>query len=362
MLRGVWTNGQVAPVLPSSPRQFLGTIIHQLFEHVLSGEARQLEGSDDVEGLWDKLTSDMEARMLKSKIANRFVPLAKNIPQFAIFRARALRRARELRESRRYTGGIHKPRAGTSANEAFVNSRDGIFRGRIDRIVNTSDGGVVIQDYKTGPLLSERSDAAIVKSEYREQLLVYAALYFETTGQWPTKLQLLPIVGEPIDIDYTIAECNDVMVKAYELIQKVNAIISRADPVSALEEMLASPSPEACKFCTYRPACSAYTAMASASLDVSWPVDVWGASRTVQKLGNGTWLIELETTKGAFFVRELYDYMWERGVPAERRACVGVYGLRRTHDEHIFQGSAYTMVFERPSIIEGDASFSDAAL
>jgi hypothetical protein len=45
-----------------------------------------------------------------------------------------------------------------------------------------------------------------IKEEYKEQLKLYAYLYFETNGKFPTQLSLVDLAKQKFTIDFTESE------------------------------------------------------------------------------------------------------------------------------------------------------------
>jgi hypothetical protein len=122
-----------------------------------------------------------------------------------LFECRALAgaRARDISSPSRPTDMLLHHRltpsaGGTAAREeaaapltpSFFNdeltTRNGRLRGRPDH-VGIVDGKLVVEDYKSGAILTADDDPAAerrIRDDYRRQLLVYAVLCYETFGVW----------------------------------------------------------------------------------------------------------------------------------------------------------------------------------
>lgn len=126
--------------------------------------------------------------------------------------------------------------------EVTVQSADGLFRGRIDR-VEPVDGGYRLIDYKA----TLRSD---LPARYERQLQLYALMWRDATGAWPVEaLILYPLKGASHTVDITPALCEQAAAEAASLIAQVQNETSPA--------RLAAPG-DVCKVCDCRPWCQPF--------------------------------------------------------------------------------------------------------
>ncbi len=100
------------------------------------------------------------------------------------------------------------------------------------------------------------------KASYVRQLQMYAFLVKECTGRWPTRGVLLPMEGPPLEIGLEPVACERAAADALELLDHYNQHVR----VGGTAATLASPSPEACRWCPYQTLCPAFWAAA----DDSW--------------------------------------------------------------------------------------------
>jgi hypothetical protein len=353
-LRGVWQASGQPPLLPSSPAAHLGTIIHRLFEEAGQGAFSDKTEPSGAEARWHELVAEKEQAMSAQPLERRFVPLQQHIPKFEVLRIRTLARVAEL------SAGVQGREAGPAGAdgtpygpELWVESTDGLIAGKIDRALPGPEGPI-LQDYKSGAIFSlGHGDQQELKPEYALQLRLYAALYHEQTGEWPSRLQLVPLIGEPRDVSFSAAECVKLLDDARNTLERINEDIARCgNDADALESLLASPSSEACRYCSYRPACSKYLALDVPRED-PWPADVWGQLAALVRLGNGTLMLELDIRgESLFFVRGLADpVIDEAGLDlASKNIPVGIFNAKRTRSQRAFESGPQT------SVVRGEAT------
>jgi len=94
------------------------------------------------------------------------------------------------------------------------------------------------------------------------QLRIYAYLLHEATGQWAKRGILYPIAGPPVVVDLDASACRNEAEESVALLDRYNAEAAKAQDPAAL----ASPSPEACRWCPFKVLCPAFWAAA----DESW--------------------------------------------------------------------------------------------
>jgi hypothetical protein len=117
-----------------------------------------------------------------------------------------------------------------------------------------------IEDYKTGALYeADPTGATAVKSHYRVQMLLYAALEHAATGSWPTRATLIPLQGPPALIAIDPDEAAHVAEMSMDALDTYNAAVE----ADADFQTLASPSAETCVYCPYAIRCPAFWNAAS---------------------------------------------------------------------------------------------------
>lgn len=348
-LRGVWSAAHSPQLLPSSPAAHLGSIVHRLLEEAGQG-AFGPDQEDRFASRWQELVSEAEKAMLESSLNRRFVPLRDHLPQLEVMKIRTISRALELSQSILGVENRVKEEAPPIFGcEMRVESSDGLIAGKIDRVIPTASGPI-IQDYKSGTLYKKHNNQRRIKPEYVLQLRLYAALYHEATGVWPHKLELVPLIGSYIEVPFSPGESINILNEARNVLIEVDETLQRFyNDWEKAEEILAMPSPSACKFCTYRPACSPYLSREINCEDDKWPSDFWGSFDSARRVGNGRLILSVTLTNGLiFYLRDITDE-FDKDVnilALDRSFKLGVFNARRTSLPFMFEEGQLTIIYK----------------
>lgn len=350
-LRGTWSATRQEVLLPTSAAARLGTIVHRLLEDAGRGA---LADEAAIESRWSELVAEAEREMEQRRLERRSIPLRQHVPQFEVVRIRAKARAGEL--ARELPGAETRARDATESpygSELRVESSDGLVAGRIDRVISTANGPV-IQDYKSGAIFSLRhGDEREIRPEYAIQLRIYAALYHEATGTWPAKLELVPLNGPPHEVPYSEHDSLELLDRARAIIREISAGLARyGDDWEAAEQVLAAPSAQACRFCAYRPACSAYLVRREIESERDWPADISGEFRSLERLANGRLLLSLTHGDGSTrYVRDVSAHIAKaaslESIP--QGTWIGVFNTRRTRSPRAFEEGPLTWIYSTDS-------------
>ncbi|MBI4502884.1 MAG: PD-(D/E)XK nuclease family protein [Gemmatimonadetes bacterium] len=239
--------------VPQHPRALLGTCVHSVVESVQTGG---LQPRDDetrravAREAFDRKAKDLYDRahpLLRAKF-----PAPERIPYYYLFRERAALLALDAaaRQDTARTATAPLVRAAHAQPAALVEtkltSRDGLLVGRPD-YVDVSAGEVV--DYKTaaGP---EDDPAGLLDSEAR-QLRLYVHLAREL-GLKLTKGAVVRANGRRVDLEISEADAAAEGERARVALRAFNAHASEDF------ERLATPSPQACRYCPCIPFCDAF--------------------------------------------------------------------------------------------------------
>jgi len=336
------------PLLPNSPSARLGKVIHSLFEAAGKGDLG--EGNPLlITQAWAEALTDVEGVMAESWVESPLLPLSKSVPDFEVRRLRAFERAAGLSRG----VGRRKPsRSGNlgTGSEIWVESDDGLVGGFVDAAIQLA-GGVVIRDYKSG-VFTEVKSPRTAKLAHQTQLRLYAALYQSSFGRWPTGLELVPLNGDAIQVEFSPDECASLLREATEALKRVNGriqdLILSPHPHLAAGS-LATPAPSTCRYCGYRPACFAYHAARGESTAANWPADLAGEISEVRVLANGR--LSVSATDLA-----LGSVLRARGINPDPHRHPGllfafpgrqiqICNLRRTASPKVLSESASTVIY-----------------
>jgi hypothetical protein len=295
---------------------------------------------------WDAEVHAAEKEMTSSWLERGLVPLRRSVSDFAVHQIRTLARAREVAASLSAPKTVAGSQPGTGC-ELWVESRSGLVAGAIDYAFY--DDGVVVRDYKSGCIydIPTISGSIELKRDYVVQMEMYAALYNATFRVWPKRLEIMPASGAPVVVRVDEAVCETRVRAGEALLEAVNEsidhVLGRApDDFSSL----ATPSPDSCSACSFRPHCSAYTKSKPDS-DQGWPVDLSAVVTKVQQLGNGSLALLVTDSSGALHsIKGL--------TPGERHpalsivqagAQVSVFNLVRAYPAKDLREGPYTTIY-----------------
>jgi RecB family exonuclease len=182
---------------------------------------------------------------------------------------------------------------------------DGRIRGSADAILRRGDQ-VEIRDFKSGRLFADNSTE--LKATYRLQLLLYAALYAESFGRWPTKLAIDPLTRPSIEFEVDQIEAKRAVQKTLLAMDQFNEALE----AGRLQE-LARPNDQTCRFCNYVLRCEPFWRRVNAT----WEGSPRAASGIVVTVQPG--ILELRIDTGS-----ILPGTWVlRGVPAWGQIPVG---------------------------------------
>jgi putative RecB family exonuclease len=134
-----------------------------------------------------------------------------------------------------------------------------MLRGIIDRLDVTDSGELVVVDYKTGRVPSERQEQQRLGG-----VQFYALLCEQVLGRRPSKVRLL-YLREPVCIE---ADPSDQALRG--LRQRTTAVWSAIERACAAEDFRPKPS-ALCNWCAYKPLCPAFGG--DPALAADWPLD-----------------------------------------------------------------------------------------
>jgi len=233
------------PLLPVHPNATLGSILHTALEKITKGE---LKTKEDFNCWWDEKVKQSE-HDLSNKGWGQFVPLKENTRHFGLKKVQVRNRLLALQTNQPLSAGTV-----TRVAEKKLATSDGLLTGQLDCII-WREGQAEIRDYKTGVITVEGDGAeitSIIKEEYQLQMKLYACLFREAYGMYPTRLVLEDLNGVGYEVKFTPEECLNLLEEVKSFLEEINWKIATGD-----WEGLTNPG-EYCTFCTFRPACRKY--------------------------------------------------------------------------------------------------------
>jgi hypothetical protein len=345
-LREVWSSNGAENLLPLHPNARLGIVIHRIFEEAGRGHLGH-GGQTLVEKCWNEAVATLEAQMQQSWIERSLLPLAQSINNFEVQRLRTIKKAHEICSSpvvQKQQPTVAKPGFGF---ELRVKTPEGEVGGVIDHAFEI-DEQVVLEDYKTGLVLEQNSDGEdVLKSTYVTQLQFYAALYYFTFERWPDRLQVVSTQGPPILIPVNQETSLQLIDDAKAKLRAINdTILHAVGAGDVVQRTLASPSPDACKKCLFRPNCQPYTTTKVSNPDESWPIDRIGVLKDLRTFANGYASLTLEDGADLCVIRSISPRPRHPALESANSGDrIGCFNLRRTAALNQYQETAYTTIY-----------------
>jgi CRISPR/Cas system-associated exonuclease Cas4 (RecB family) len=317
------------PLLPVSPNAYFGTVLHKMLELIAKGV---INNEADFNKLFDEQVKLQEQNLIEQGY-EFFVPLQKNVKDFGMKKILLKKHLRNAREKQAMPSGSK------FYSEKGLESIDKLISGKIDLVIEEGHE-IEIIDFKTGAITQDVLDDAgeifsEIKEEYKEQLKLYAYLYFENTGKFPTQLSLIDLAKQKFAVAFSQSECNTLSDEAKELLRATNESISNGT-------FAASPSEANCKYCLYRPACSFF--LKHLENDNSFN-DVSGFVKNVVRYQNGNVSLVLENGEKKVtvtsFTSEKFNELNEC-----RNKQISVFNLRKEATDFVYSATKTTMIYE----------------
>jgi CRISPR/Cas system-associated exonuclease Cas4 (RecB family) len=288
-LREILVAGGHPALLPVPPAARIGIVVHKIIEMANAGKIRNETQFNEA---WQIEISKNEESMISNPLERHLVPLEETADDYEVKMFMTLQMISAFFSDSRKQ--ISQP--GRCRQEEWLETKDGKIGGKIDLIQETSEGAVII-DYKTGSILDEKTGKP--KEEYQQQLKLYAALYFENYKIWPKKLVLVGIDQSVHEIFFSQEDCIRLLEQAKKLLIDTNdLILSGLSPND-----LATPSPEACRYCLFRPGCQKYWQARQGTED--WPIDLIGGIKERCFSRNELGRLVIERGEKKYFIRSL---------------------------------------------------------
>lgn len=313
------------------PKARLGSASHALLERVSKHELDGVPATERrrrLRELWEEEAGKEGGAARCSELEKHLGP-PERWPGYNIQKARAVAAAVRLLERRdKATGGP----GGSARAERFYSAYGGRLRGRADSVYSRGSH-TGIEDYKTGAIYDEVPGAGLaLKPRFRRQLLLYAAMHHDETGEWPATGSVVPLVGpkDTFDIDPVEAER-----EARAALAAIDAYNERAGTPGIRHESLAAPAPEACCVCDHKLSCEAFWHRAAPEWE--WPGGeaIQGTVLRVESGGAGSWRGQVEV-RGGTLENGVYGISGSRQVALEEGQRFRATGLRMAGRQESF--------------------------
>jgi len=317
------------PILPISPAAYFGTVLHKILELITKGT---IITEDDFNRHFEEQIK-LEEERLKQQGYDFFIPLQKNVKDFGLKKILLKKHLRAISEQpiKQSSVKFH--------SEKWFESKDKLIAGKIDLLIEDGEEAEII-DFKTGAITQDVLDDAgetfsEVKEEYKQQLKLYAYLYYENTGMFPTSLSLVDLAKQKFTIDFSPTECKAIFEEAKKILCTTNESILKST-------FAANPTEANCKYCLYRPACNFF--LKQLETDCSFN-DIFGSVKNVVKYQNGNVSVFLQNGERQYtitrFPSEKYDELNDR-----RNKQISIYNLRKEATEFVYYSTKTTMIYE----------------
>lgn len=231
------------------PGSELGTVAHKLVSAVGHGLLYRAKDTTSAETLLNKTWTAFEAEAqnrLQEAWSPAVVPTASEWRGYHLTRARVIRRALRLFDSRRTQPLNPDQRSAKARVEQPLADKSAEIEGRPDRVEGAAGDRCVV-DLKTG---LEQSEAS---AGQRRQLLLYAHMVTVDEGAAPTRIAIEDTSGRRWEERIAPGGIESAVAQAVDARTRFNTA-ARA----GASEQLAVPSPDTCRFCTYRPVCGPF--------------------------------------------------------------------------------------------------------
>lgn len=215
---------------PDSPSARLGSIAHRALELYVGDHPAADQREAALAEAWTSAVSEILPGEL----------VWSDLPRSEVTRAKLSLVARRLDE---LLDGL--PAGSSRLPECDLAAASDRIRGRADLVVR---GPVrMILDHKTGSVVDE--DGA-TKASYERQLLLYAWMEYETTGDWPDRLVLATFTGPFVEVEMDAEAAMSAGADALRRLDEYESRVPGQQP--------ARPSPDACGWCPFAAECDAF--------------------------------------------------------------------------------------------------------
>lgn len=318
-----------SPLLPLSPNAYFGTVLHKMLELIAKGIVKS---EDDFNVEFDNQVKALEED-LKQKGFGFFVPLKVKLKNFGLKKIQLKKHLKSESEKITNFGNLK------FYSEKWFESQDKLIGGKVDLVIE-KENEIEILDFKTGAITHDCLDDegeiySDVKNEYKEQLKLYAYLYFENTKMFPTALSLVDLAKQKFPVEFSEQECKSLFDEAKSLLKSTNDSINT-------KSFSANPKQENCKYCLYRPACSFFHK--KLEIDFSYN-DVFGEVINVKKFQNGNVSLFLQNGSKNLTIKNISADDFDE-LNTNKNKQIRIYNVRKEAAEFVYSTADTTMIYE----------------
>lgn len=316
------------PLLPLSPNAYFGKVLHKILELISKGI---ILSEEDFNAEFDKQVKILEDD-LQQKGFGFFVPLKIKLRNFGL---KKIQLKKHLRSESEQSSSLNIK----FLSEKWFESKDKLIGGKIDLVVENGNN-IEIIDFKSGAITQDCLDDegeiySEVKNEYKEQLKLYAYLYFENTGKFPITLSLVDLAKQKFSVEFSEQECKALFEEAKNLLKSTNDCIKT-------ETFSANPEIENCKYCLYRPACSFFSKKLETDLSFN---DVLGEIKEVKRFQNGNVSVFLQNGNKVLTIKNFSSEDFDE-LKNNKNKQIRVYNLKREATELFYSAAGTTVIYE----------------
>ncbi len=316
------------PLLPVSPSAYIGIVLHKILELITKGVIRN---EHEFNMHFNEQIKIIESKLLKQGFGF-FVPLQKNVKDFGLRKVLIKKHIRNIPEKSDIAYDV------MFQSEQWFESKDKLVGGKIDLVIETRTG-IEIIDFKTGAVTEDvfNDDGEVfteIKYAYQEQLKLYAYLYFETTGRFPTRLSLVDIARQKYCVIFSQEECEELFEEAKKLLIATNDSIASG-------EYNAHSSEINCRYCLYRPACIFFLQHLEEETEYN---DVSGLVKNVIRYQNGNVSIDLENDRSKLILSNFPSALFDE-LDKMKNKRINVFNLRKKSIDNAYSFTKITQVY-----------------
>ncbi|SDC16011.1 PD-(D/E)XK nuclease family protein [Niabella drilacis] len=322
------------PLLPLSASAYFGTVLHNMLELMVKGI---VESEDDFNAEFEKQIKTLEDD-LQNKGFGFFVPLKIKLKNFGLKKIQLKKHLRSKPEKPIISSDVRFD------SEKWFESQDKLIGGKVDLIIENGNN-IEIIDFKTGAIAQDCLDdeGAIlsdVKNEYKEQLKLYAYLYFENTKKFPTSLSLVDLAKQKFSVEFSEEECKAIFDEAKNLLKTTNDCVNT-------KSFSAIPEEENCRYCLYRPACSFFQEKLETDFTYN---DVAGKINDVRKFQNGNVSVFLQNGEQRLTIKNFSGEKFD-ALNNVKNKRISIYNLRKEAIDFVYAATSTTVIYEQDNTI-----------